>query len=158
MRPILWYLAFVGLPFVALLGILRVGEQLRPPRAVHGRYAVSFDSSGAGPCVSALVDSTEQQLMISQSGPRLEMSFGRMAFTGSIAADTVRAATVIDDKATLRASNCLPADAVAIVAAIEATADHIRLPGTLSFPGCASCSPVRFRATRIAVRTRDAGA
>jgi hypothetical protein len=157
MRSILWYLAFVGMPLVALLGILRLGQQLRPPVAVHGRYAIQFDSSGAGPCVSALADSGEQRLTVSQSGPRLEMAFGRVALGGTITGDSVQATVRIDTSATLRAARCLTADTLRLVAAVERTGQDTRLPGRLLFPGCESCAPVAFRATRLAEQSRGPG-
>lgn len=152
MRPILWYLVLVGLPVAALFGIVELGERIKPPRAAHGQYSVTFDSAGSARCLTALVGGETQQLTISQSGPRLDVTYGPVLFSGTIAGDSIRAAAPIVDSALLRAASCLTADTVGISAAIAkgARATEPTLTGAFVFPNCATCAAVPFRAARLA--------
>jgi hypothetical protein len=149
MRPVLWYLTFVGVPFLALLGILRVGERLTPPRAVHGQYAVTFDSSGSGRCVYDMLRDGEQRLNVSQSGPRLELSSGDLLLDGSIEVDNIQAAAPLGDGAKPGSGSCLTADTLIVAAVLERTTEATQLSGQFRMPGCATCAPVPFRAVRL---------
>ncbi len=157
MRPVLWYLAFVGVPFLALLGILRIGEGLTPPRAVHGQYSVTFDSSGSGRCVFDVLRDGEQRLHVSQSGPRLELMWGPLLLEGSIAGDNVQAAARLGDSDKPGSGTCLTADTMLVAAALERTTDEVRLAGEFRMPGCATCAPVPFRAVRLPDHRPGAG-
>ena len=149
MRPVLWYLAFVGVPFLALLGILRFGERLTPPRAAHGQYSVTFDSSGSGRCVHDMLRDGEQRLHISQSGPKLEMSWGGLLLEGSIEGDNAQAAAVLGHGSKPGSGSCLTADSMVIAGVLERTTEATRLSGQFRMPGCATCAPVPFRAVRL---------
>jgi len=157
MRPVLWYVVLVGVPVAAMLGILRLGERLVAPRAAHGQYSVAFDSAGAGHCLSALVPDQEKRLNIAQSGPKLDVSFGRVELFGTIDGDSIYAAAQIKDTALLRAASCLTVDAVAVSATLPARgATDTHLVGSFLFPGCTTCPAVPFRATRLPDRSRNA--
>lgn len=151
MRAIGWYLTLVGVPVAALLAILRFGERLQPPRAVHGQYTLAFDSIGGGQCLATLVSETDRRLAIEQSGPRLEMTFGGTAFVGRIVGDSIRAAAVTNsDSALLRAGNCLTVDTIRISAALaRESAGDARLDGRFVFSGCRNCPAVPFQALRL---------
>jgi hypothetical protein len=149
MRPVLWYLAFVGVPFLALLGILRLGEGLVPPRAVHGQYSVTFDSSGSGRCVFDMLQDGERRLHVSQSGPRLELMWGSLLLEGSVSGDNVQAAAVLGDSGKPGSGSCLTADTMVLSGLLERTADADGLTGEFRMPGCATCAPVPFRAARL---------
>ena len=155
MRAIGWYLVLVGIPAAALLGILKLGETLEPPRAVHGHYTVTFDSSGSGRCLSAVVPQGQTRLTISQSGPRIALSLGAIEFHGTINGDSVRAAAPVADNALIRAANCLTSDTLAIAAALVKTANETRLAGAFTFAGCRTCTAVPFAAARLPDRETD---
>ncbi|MGH7711157.1 MAG: hypothetical protein ACREOG_07730 [Gemmatimonadaceae bacterium] len=150
MRPILLYLGLVGLPFAALLGILRLGQELDPPRAAHGQYTVTFDSSGSGRCVFDL--DSDQQLGVSQSGPRVELTWGRVVLDGSVTGDSMQAAAAFREGVKPGNGSCLTADTLAVAAAIEKTSEVTRLSGQFRLPGCATCAPVLFQALRLSDR------
>lgn len=154
MRSVLWYIVLVGIPVAAMLGILRLGERLVAPRASHGQYSVTFDSTGSGHCISALVADQEKRLNIAQSGPKLDVTFGPVELFGTIDGDSIYAAAGTKDNALLRAANCLTVDTVAVLAALPAKgASDTHLVGNFMFPGCTTCPPVPFRATRLPGRS-----
>jgi hypothetical protein len=148
MRAIGWYLLLVGFPAAALIGILKIGETLEPPRAVHGTYAVAYDTTASGHCLMAVIPDDDKHLKISQSGPRLELSLGSLELSGAISADTVRAAAAVAGNDLFRAANCLTTDTLRIAAALIKTAGDTRLAGNFTFSGCESCTAVPFTATR----------
>lgn len=74
MRPVLLYLALVGLPILAVCGLLHMGERLSAPVSVAGTWSaqLSFPESLAGdPMISPGV----KVLTISQSGPQVFLTF-----------------------------------------------------------------------------------
>jgi len=151
MRPVLWYLAFVGVPILALIGILRIGANLTAPQAVHGQYALMADSSGGTPCVSAL--SRAPQLTVRQSGTRLDIRFGDVTLKGEVVGDSLTAVTPIRDGSPLRTS-CQASDSLRL-AATRAAGDTLqRLVGTFLFDECATCGSLPFQATRTGAAPR----
>jgi hypothetical protein len=152
MRPILWYVVFVGVPLLALFGILRLGEGLPAPRAVHGEYAFDVDSSGAFSCLTPRVAGGERRMTISQSGTRLELNLigeQPVAFRGTIAGDTIRTAA---------ARTCLTADSSAMSATVERTGSETELVGHLELRGCSTCPRIPFRARRLLTQPQRGGA
>jgi hypothetical protein len=155
MRPVLWYLVLVGLPVAAMVGILRLGERLVPPRAAHGQYSIAFDSAGSGHCVLALVADEERRLSIAQSGPKLDVTLGAVELFGIVDGERLYAAAPTKDNALLRAASCLTVDTIALSAALPAKGlADTHLVGSFLFPGCATCPSVPFRATRLPDRER----
>lgn len=152
MRSILTYLGLVGIPFVALLGILRLGEGLIPTRAAHGHYAVTFDSSGSGRCIFALLQDGEQRLNVAQSGPRLEIEWGRLSMHGEVVRDSVRALAELHEGTPSSRASCLTADTLLLLARIDKSAEVQRLEGEFRLPGCPTCAAVPFRAGRQSAR------
>lgn len=143
MKAILWYAVFVGVPLLALLVILRFGEGLPAPRAVHGEYAFVVDSSGAIGCLMPDAAAGERRMTISQSGTRIDLTLvgeKRVAFRGTIAGDTISA------RAT---RTCLTADSSAIAATVERTGPETKIVGQLELRGCSTCPRVPFRARRL---------
>ena len=156
MRSVLWYIALVGIPVVAILGILRLGERLVAPRAAHGLYSVAFDSTGSGRCLSALVADHEKRLSVAQSGPKLDVTFGPLELFGTIQGERINAATATKDSALLRAANCLTGDSIALSGALPTRgASDTHWVGNFLFPGCTTCPSVPFRATRLPDRARN---
>lgn len=158
MRPVFWYLVLVGLPVAAMLGILRLGERLVPPRAAHGQYSVTFDSAGSGHCLAALVFDEERRLRVAQSGPKLDVTLGSIELFGTIDGDRIYAAAPITDRAPLRAASCLTPDTVAFSAVLGLKGPTgSQLSGSFLFPGCGACPFVPFRASRLPDREVGGG-
>ena len=73
-KHLVQYLALVGLPFLGLLGVLRIGRDMIAPMAVHGRYTVAVIGGTGGPCLGELL--ADSALVVSQSGERIEVRLG----------------------------------------------------------------------------------
>ena len=149
MRSIFWYVVFVGVPVLALLGILRLGEGLLAPRAVHGEYAFDVDSSGTIRCVMPPAGGADTRMIISQSGTRLELKLmgeKPVTFRGMLAGDTIRAAA---------ARTCLTADSSAMSATVQRTESETQIVGELELLGCSTCPRVPFRARRIPTKPQQ---
>lgn len=134
---------------LALLGILRLGEGLLAPRAVHGEYAFDVDSSGAIRCVMPAAGGADTRMIISQSGKRLELKLmgeKSVAFMGTLAGDTIRVAA---------ARTCLTADSSAMSATVERTEFETQIVGELELLGCSTCPRVPFRARRLSIKPQQ---
>jgi len=84
-RHLVAYLLFVGIPLAGLLGVLRLGQGIRAPQAVHGRYVVTHLES-PGTCQayllsgdSSLMNSTRAAGVLLQAAYR--ESAGRTSVT-----------------------------------------------------------------------------
>jgi len=94
MRFVLLYAALVGLPLLGILAILRAGQNLTPPRAVAGVWKIesSLSAPQAGACLAAWNESDRPQMVVSQSGPHLQVilqGHSDLLMRGSIQGDTV---------------------------------------------------------------------
>ncbi|HJU72220.1 MAG TPA: hypothetical protein VJ717_00630 [Gemmatimonadaceae bacterium] len=154
MRSALWYLLLVGMPVLALMGVLRLGQGLDAPRAVHGLYAVTYDSATSGPCIANLTSAQPNELTVAQSGTRLDVRVGDLLLVGAIAGDSVYAAA--PGKA-FRTASCETLDSVAVTAVVVRTGSERALVGQVMFRGCATCAPARFRALRVPERSSNRG-
>ncbi len=148
-RHLLAYLAFVGIPLAGLLGVLRLGQGIRAPQAVHGRYAVTrLDSAGA--CQAFLL-SGDSSLIMTQSGQQVTATLGRTAavtLRGSVSGSTLTLAGVVP-AALPREAACPVGDTMRLVGQARRAPDHGRLDGTLAFLRCAECSTATFQAVRL---------
>jgi hypothetical protein len=73
-KHLVLYLTLVGLPFLGLLGILRIGRDMSAPMAVHGAYTVAAVGGRGGSCLRGLL--ADSALAITQSGERIEVRLG----------------------------------------------------------------------------------
>lgn len=136
------YILLVGLPLLALVGVLRSGRHLSAPLAVDGTWKVDAGSSNLAnhPCteISSVLNSP---LLISQSGRSLEVSFkGKSPASGSLDDKNLKSSVSVGN-----GSGC---GQVTLAAVVDAKSEPRSLTGQLSFPGCQSCAPVDFRAVR----------
>lgn len=156
MRSFLWYLTFVGIPLLATLIVLQLGERLSAPHAVHGVYAAAFDSSGNGPCLADLMAASPSEIALSQSGTHVTVAVGGAKLIGTLSGDSLRAVSPRRGSS-LPTGGCLTVDTLRMEAVSERDADQKHLVGRLFFPGCERCRPVPFRAIRSDERSRTAG-
>lgn len=138
------YILLVGLPLLALAGVLRSGRHLSAPLAVDGTWKVEAGNSNLAnhPCtdISNLLSSP---LLISQSGRSLEVSFkGKPAASGSLDDKELKSSVSVGNS-----SGCGNGQ-VTLAAVVDPKSEPRSLTGQLSFPGCQSCAPVDFRAVR----------
>ena len=147
MKTILIYVLLVGAPLLGLLGILRAGERIVPPRHVGGGWA-------AEPALAAALRAACPDLVFPAAGPALDVS---QSGTRAVVTLNDPAATALDARldgdaltaATEEGSAACGGRGLRLAATLREDADAPRLDGALSVPGCPSCAPVRFRAARL---------
>lgn len=148
-RHLVAYLLFVGIPLAGLLGVLRLGQGIRAPQAVHGRYVVTHLES-PGTCQAYLL-SGDSSLMMTQSGRQVTATLGRAAavtLRGSVDGTTLTLAGVVPP-ALPRQAGCPAGDTVRLVGQARRAPDHGHLDGTLAFLRCADCNTTGFHAVRL---------
>jgi hypothetical protein len=148
-RHLLAYLLFVGLPLAGLLGVLRLGQGIRPPQAVHGQYGVTQLQSGNS-CQAFLL-SGDSSLTLAQSGRQVTATLGRtgaVTLRGTVSGSELSLAGVVLAGATPPRAACPVGDTVRLVGLARRAPDHGRLDATLRFAGCADCPPAEFSAVR----------
>ena len=132
MRHVLAYLFLVVLPLTGLLVVLRQGDRIEAPIAVHGAYAVRDVPADAPACVGHLLASSDSSLLIVQSGPRVTVKFGRAAnvtLDGTLSRDTLTASGVLPPAAAPDSVSCVPGSVIAIHAIVRRDDQTKRLEG-----------------------------
>lgn len=140
------YILLVGLPLLALAGVLHAGRKLAAPVSVDGTWKVELRSEAvhADACKSAVEAAFGSPLQISQSGKSLLILTGKSALASD---GTIEGTNV---KATLPLASCGGAQALILAALVDTKSDPRVLSGYLSPTGCSSsaCSAIAFRAVR----------
>jgi hypothetical protein len=151
------YIIFVGIPLLALVGILRAGKHLTAPVALHGNWSVQADFGPwqGVPCGALLVNSQPLLLRIDQSGSALTLTLNDPAKTAlpgtldglslSTTFSTGRGGTA---PAPRPDAGCLGSQSLRIQATVIQHEKQRSLAGTFNLDGCASCPPIVFSATR----------
>jgi hypothetical protein len=151
------YVLFVGVPLIALVGILRAGKHLTAPVAVHGNWNVQADFRPwqSVPCGALLINSQPLLLRIDQSGSNLTLTLNDPARTalpatidGYSLSTTFSAGRGGTAPAPRPDAGCLGSQSLRIQAAVNQHGKQRSLAGTFSLEGCASCPPIAFSATR----------
>jgi len=151
------YLLFVGVPLLALVGILRAGSHLTAPVALHGNWSVEADFAPwqGVPCAAPLVSSQPLRLRIDQVGSNLTFTLNdprRTALPGTVEGLSLRTTFLAGQGSKASApgpdAGCLGAQSLRIQAAVNRHGKERSLAGTFSLEGCASCPPVAFSAAR----------
>src|SRR5208337_142950 len=151
------YSLFVGVPLLALVGILRAGKHLTAPVAVHGDWSVQADFGPwqGVPCGALLINSQPLQLRIDQSGSDLTLTLNDPAKTALPATlDGLSLSTTFSTGQGGTApgprpeAGCLGSQSLRIQAAVKQHENQRSLEGTFRLDGRASCPPIAFAATR----------
>ena len=153
MRHLLAYLLFVGLPLAGLLGVLRLGQGIRAPQAVHGQYAVTR-LEAADACGSFLL-SGDSTLTLAQSGRQVTAALGpggTVALRGALSGSELTLAGVLPPGAAPRQAACPVGDTLRLIGLARPAPDHGQLDATLRFAHCRDCLPTDFSAKRIPQR------
>lgn len=142
---VLAYIFLVGVPVLALVGILKSGRQLAAPPSVDGSWKI--EARGAGPasaCNSFLSSAVNSPLSISQSGASLVVGIngGDKTTMGKLEGKTIKAQFAGTDDA----PNCADRN-LTLTATLDPQADPRTLQGTLSVANCPACS-LDFHASR----------
>jgi hypothetical protein len=145
----------VGLPFLALLGILRLGAGLTPPMRVSGDWIASanFDSWPGAPCEESWTKLRQPFLTITQSGRDLSITLNgpnKITLLGTIDRSGLIGALPSDD-AELPAQatgKCQNPRSLRFQASVDRKGERRTLTGELTLNGCPSCKRLEFSAVR----------
>lgn len=139
---VLAYITLVGLPLLALFGVLEAGRSLTAPPAVAGEWAVEFDRAPVA--MGCLENLPEPVLTIAQSGSTLVITLNdsrKTEFAGALQNSLFSATASAGD------SKCGHAP-IRLDVTVSGMLAQRTLHGHFAFDGCAACPPVVFRAVR----------
>jgi len=158
MRSVFLYLFLVGVPVLAISGVLRVGQRLQSPIFVGGTWIVErpWNTDHDSSCGHSLINSDRTVLTISQSGSRLLLTLNdenKTTFAGEI-----RDGTITATMARLASDTSIDAQGVSgasirLHARFERDSGADRLLGALTFHVCPTSTVMSFIAQRQAART-----
>lgn len=159
------YVFLVGMPLLALVGILRAGAHLTPPLAVRGSWLVEadFNSWRRAPCEALLPNAPQPLLNIAQSGKNLTITLNnieKIVMVGTINGATLIAAHPSAlgkiELIPMPDSGCLSPKSLRLQAEVQDQGRQRSLTGTLTLDGCASCPSLVFSAIRQVPEGRTA--
>jgi hypothetical protein len=144
MKTVMQYLILVGLPIIGVFGLLQIGQRLTPPVSVGGNWLIEVtpEAGGNATCGQFLTQSGRPRLTISQSGPRLVLTFNdaaKTALPGRIDDLTLTAAT----------------PDISVMTSVDRQVEPNRLQGEIAFSNCAESVP--FQAVRQVAVKKSAG-
>ena len=158
MRSFFLYLFLVGVPVLAISGVLRVGQRLRSPIFVGGTWSVErpWNRDHDSSCGHSLINSEPTVLTIAQSGSHLLITLNdgsRTTFAGEIHDATItatRAGVASDGSIDAHGISSAP---IRLQATLERENDSDRLLANLTFYDCPTSTAMSFSAQRQAART-----
>jgi hypothetical protein len=138
------YIAFIGIPILALIAILDAGHHLTAPVAVSGLWDVQADWRPwtSAPCTVWTESAGKPVLEVSQSGKYLDLTIDQLRGSGTLETSRLTATMSRAVKPILCQSGEV---SVSVQASFESDAAEV-MNGTLRLNGCASCMAVPFRA------------
>jgi hypothetical protein len=151
MKHLISYLLFVGIPLGGLLAVLRSGQDIKAPMAVHGAYAVQPMARSGMACQAYLLGSSDSAVTIVQSGRQLTVRLGPegdVTLNGTLYGESFRARGVIEPGATPRYVACPAGDTLRMTAKVVRLGQVKRLEATLASQACPECAPLEFAAAR----------
>lgn len=151
MKAVLLYLVLVGAPVAGVFGIVRLGQDLKPPMSVGGAWNVELSPRTADdlPCNDFTVSSNLLILKVAQSGPHLVLTLndqGATRLSGEINRGSLTAKSLELIGATPGASNAT--SAIQLQANVDRKPGLDRLWGTLTVANCPAGSQFLFTAIR----------
>jgi hypothetical protein len=152
-RFIATYILLVGIPLLALSGIVHRGRKLRAPVSVAGdwRIAANFSSLAGEPCSEPLTELHDPILKISQSGSHLVLTLDdpqRIALAGRINGELLTAHSGTDHRSTSHHLDCEKANLITLTASVDRHARPESLNGQLILKTGAAGAIVPIHATR----------
>ena len=141
MKPLLLYLALVGVPVAGLLGILHAGSALQAPPAIGGEWVMDTGAPGPAP---------GERLDLTQSGVYVSVLLAGSRLHGRLRGDTLVAERSAE---TDGRGGCDPRGA----AVLRATVREGRMQGVLEPAGGPECAPLAFTAVRRPPAARGRG-
>ena len=140
------YILLVGVPLLALAGVLKSGRRLNAPFSVDGAWKMDAKTAHASatPYGDFLSSISNSPVSISQSGTSLVIGLGGKTTTGTLYGKTIKAQFVGTNP---NATDCSDRS-LALTATLDPLTEPRTLRGRVSVEGCASCAPVEFRAVK----------
>ncbi|HEV3278168.1 MAG TPA: hypothetical protein VG860_15225 [Terriglobia bacterium] len=150
-KLIIAYAFLVGLPLLGLMGILRGGQHLAAPLSVGGSWDLEadFNSLPAPGCREMLTSVAQPFVSIAQSGANLTFVLNeskKTTLTGTLEGKTLK----MNPAGGADTGVCTDLKALRLEAAVGTQAAQRALSGLMTIDGCPACSPVPFRAVRLA--------
>jgi hypothetical protein len=141
-KHLVQYLMLVGLPFLGLLGVLRIGRDMTAPMAVHGTYLVTTTGGTGGSCLRELL--ADSSLAVTQSGERIQVRVGRRAvrLDGQLNGNRLRAEGELPTTTT-----CPSGEPIRFEGLATRVAGQVRLDLQLRAE-CAACGSLTLEAFR----------
>jgi hypothetical protein len=151
MKHVLAYLVFVGIPLAGLFGILRVGQGIEAPMAIHGSYAVLPMAPSGFACYAYLLGGDDSTVTVTQSGRQVTVTLGpqgEVTLSGKLFGADLTAEGVIAAGTTPRYVACPVGDTLRMTVQAYREARVKRLDAKLFAAGCPECEPFGFQAVR----------
>jgi hypothetical protein len=131
MKFFLLYVVMVGVPAIFVIGLLQMGRDLKAPASVHGVWTLDLPASGAtGACGSGLSWNEAPNLIISQSGPYISLTFNDGEHTKF---DGILKGTEISGETIKKSAESLD---LQIIAEIDRQVEPDRVQIALKLRGC----------------------
>lgn len=137
MRHLLTYLVLVGTPLLAMLAVLRAGEGMSAPAAIHGTYLLTTPPPGED-CIEPTLLVNDRRVVIAQSGASVQIRLGAdtgIVLRGHTAGAEFDAAGPMPE---VRRARC-GADSVTFEGRVTRTEAAWLLAGTLRLVPCDTC-------------------
>jgi hypothetical protein len=153
MRHLLAYLVFVGLPLGGLYAVLRVGQGIEAPMAIHGSYAVEPMAPSGFACYAYLLGGDDSTVTVAQSGRQVIVTLGprgEVTLAGTLVGAHLTAEGAIPPGTTPRHVACPAGDTIRMTLEARRERRVKRLDASLLVAGCPECQPIGF----VAVRSR----
>jgi hypothetical protein len=152
-RFIATYILLVGIPLLALFGIVDRGRKLRAPISVAGDWtiAANFSSLAGEPCSEPLARMHDPILKISQSGSHLILTLDdpqRITLAGRINGELLTAQSRTDHSSTSHHLDCESPKMITLTASVDRHARPESLNGQVIFKTGGAGAIVPIRATR----------
>jgi hypothetical protein len=156
-RIIAAYICLVGGPLLGLIGVLRAGARLTPPRAVRGNWIVQADFSlwHGMPCEALLAHAPQPLLNIAQSGRDVTVTLSNpenIVLVGTVDGPNLTAAPAASGDnsgpAPKQFPGCPDPRSLRLQARVSDLGKDRSLKGTFSLDHCSECSPLAFSAVR----------
>jgi hypothetical protein len=137
------YIVLVGIPLLALAGVLKAGHHLTAPYAVDGSWRFASSSSPVtSACSNFLSSISSGSISVSQSGTVLVVGVNGKTTNGTLDGKLLRAEFAGSNDVADCSNRPLT-----LVATVDPSTDPRTMAGTLSLGNCTSCS-ADFRAVR----------
>jgi Kef-type K+ transport system membrane component KefB len=158
------YLGLVGVPLLALFGILRTGMYVTPNTSVGGPWNIETDFSSLAnlPCGSLLASVRQPAFDITQSGQDLTLTLNnsqRTTLPASLDGLTLATTQTGRDRSELAqgsSAGCTDPQSIRVEATVSGQRETRSMTGTMSLNGCTACKPAFFRAVRQTIQQQKA--